>query len=233
MSTLLKIAKQEQDAAAIARRRSRRRLDRGLAVGGAVAVLALLAGVPMPAARRCNELAEKHAALELELASLRARDDELAAWEAGPKRQARAVHQAYRDWFSQEVKLLETRNHLLDVARVVGVELTNCGVSASANSDAPPPQLPAALGALGLPAPAGPVAPPASALSIPTTSEHCRIEGKGSLCNVVLFAALLPSLPPRIRLVSIEVSGRGATRTFQIEAERLYETPRTPSGAAR
>jgi hypothetical protein len=183
-------------AAAAGARRGRRRHDRAYAIGGACLGLLLLCGVPVPSALRCDQLAAERAALEEKLAALKAEEQEVAEWEGGPKRESRAVHSLFRRWFSRDLRLLETRNHVLRVARVLRLELTDLSVTEEdLGGDTGSPTGAQVLGSAGGEAVAavmGAAAGP-KGLALPARAERIRMDGEGKFVHVLLLCGMLPA----------------------------------------
>lgn len=199
------------------------RRGRLAAIGGSLAALLVLCGLPMPAATQRDELREQAAELGTKLATQRAEVQEVDDYRRTQQPSAKAIHSAFRGWFARDHRLLETRNHLLQVAKVLRLELSQLAVSDEAGGGQP--GAPAAQ-VLGTSAGAGQGAiaeTGGGGMPIAIDVERCTLVGEGTLANVVLFVGMLTELTPRLRLVKCELRGAGETRSFEIEAERLYE----------
>jgi hypothetical protein len=223
----------------------RRRERRALLVGAGAGLL-LLGAVPLPCAFESRTLARRCEELSAQVARLREEEAAARAWESGDRVRAPEVHRRFRRWFSSERRLLETRNHLLGVARSLGLRVTDVQVfdGAEAGQDAiggdgsgaavVEPLLegieeggaaaaggvaPGATGAAAQPGASGAWREP----SLPIAAELVHVAGRGGFAEIALLAAMLSRLDPPLRLVTLELTGSGTARDFTLLAKRFYE----------
>lgn len=202
--------------------------NRKLVVIGAIAGLLLLGAVPLPSIHEARSFEGRCATLADQVERLRCEEAAARSWESKGRRHAAEVHEAFLRWFAPEKRLLETRNHVLQVARSLGLQLTDLTVATEAQPDdavaegeviaeAAPELAPEIVNDGGVAA-----ALSSSALPPSVTTETVQAIGRGGLGEVLAFGAILPKLDPPLRLVSFELTGTGATRDFVLVAERFH-----------
>ncbi len=210
-------------------------------VGVALGTIALLAGVPMPGGRNANELEEQATELQHKLDGLQGEVARVDEWETGGRTSADRVHREFRAWFSHAAGLLETRNHLLQVVEVLGLTLTGISIAeedvSGGGAGAVAMAAPQVLGSGGdaMAAIAGGVGGASGGFPVAAKVERCRLDGTGDPTRVLLLGGMVSSLTPRLRLVSLEVSGEeddDGGRSFHLEVERYFEKEAPAVGAS-
>jgi hypothetical protein len=220
MSVLVRIGSESEALPRVAERDRpgdvRRRRGRRIVIAGACTGAVLLGAVPLPSIQEAHSLEQGCTTLAEEVDRLRAEAAIVRTWEEGDRGHADAEHREYARWFSGEKRLLETRNHVLRLARALGIQVTDVRVTDSQADVA------AATPVAADPSAEPTVAPP-PALPIAASSELCHVAGRGGFAEVVLLGAMLHRVEPPLRIVSLEIAGAGTTRDFTLLAERFYD----------
>ena len=219
------------DAAAnVAVQKRGRRRARFAAVVGAVGVLAL-GGVPVPAVRDATAQAERAAGLANELAALEQTESAARSFGSAEQRRAANIAREHRRWFAERRELLGTRNHVLQLTRVLGITVKDLQVSE--------PQAPSDSGNLASMASTASESDGSGASDSSTTpspgivgstgggyvSETVELSGVGGSVEVQVLAGIFPKLDPPLRLVRFEQTRDRDPCEFTMTLERFFAQP--------
>ena len=188
-----------------------------------------LSGVPLPAAREAREQSERADQLELELRALELVEAEATRFAGDERRRAAQIAREHRRWFAPRRELLSTRNHVLQLVRVLGIEVVELAVGE--------PQLPEgsfvpgggdgggdasggdSSGTGGIDGASGAAPTPTA----PYAFESVELLGRGGALEVQVLAAVLSKLDPPLRLQALEQQAGADPVEFVLRMERFFE----------